>query len=508
MTRFNLVDEPWIPCVMLDGSQQEVSLRDALGRAREIREVYDPSPLVTVALHRLLLTVLHSVFGPRNDDEWKPLWRRGHWDIGELDAYWARWRHRFDLFGSERPFAQVPRMGDAGERPIAALLIEAASGNNATLFDHGLVEGAEAVPAGRAACYLLAHQAFAVGFGKSKPFYLKDAPLTRGFTAMAYGENLFETLALNLMSKDFWTGFAQKGDDAPFWERDILPEPDEEGTYPLGRKDYLSWLSRRVHLIPEGESLRVAQCQIQQNYCLPPDPIQWDPFMKYRRDDKSGWNPARLMADRAVWRDCHALLHMKMDGESRPELLNWLAHVYDLRAAGEIEARPQYQLVIFGMATAIGKAASVELWRSERLPLPLVYLNNEGLLDLLKMALDLAKDVGTALRRSVWSLAGQLVTDEDVERLANHLSTENLFWPRLEAPFRRLLVEISEGGGLDEWGQGLERAARNAFREVRQEVETSSGVLHALVTADRFFNRELAKALEPLRKEDDLDSAI
>lgn len=78
MPHFNLVDEPWIPCLMLeDNTREELSLGGVFARSREIRELYDPSPLVTVSLHRLLLAILHRNFGPRNLDAWRDLWVRG-----------------------------------------------------------------------------------------------------------------------------------------------------------------------------------------------------------------------------------------------------------------------------------------------------------------------------------------------------------------------------------------------------------------------------------------------
>ncbi len=508
MSSFNLVDEPWIPGIASDGSRQRASLRDVLCNAHAIREIHDPSPLVTVALHRLLLAILHRVFGPKSSADWKLLWQRGQWDATALELYLTTWKHRFDLFDTWRPFGQVPRMAEAGVRPIAALLLEAASGNNATLFDHGKVEGVEAIPAGRAACYLLAYQAFAIGLGNSRPFDLKDGPLTRGLNVLAYGDNLFETTALNLTSEAFWPAFQESADDAPFWERDSLPEPDERGTFPLGRTDYLTWLSRRIHLVPQGSPSRVAWCQIQQNYRLATVPIRWDPFKRYKRDDKGVWSPEGLAADKAVWRDCHALLHMKLPDGSRPEVLDWLGKVNQWREAGEIVARPQYQLAIFGLATAALKPRSVERWRSERLPLPLAYLNDEFLLDQLKQALDLARDVGTALRRSMWFLAGQLVTELEVEALVRQIAAENLFWPNLEEPFRRLLEAIPQGDDLQSWGEELSRAARKAFRAVRLKLETSRGALKALVTAEGYFNRELSKALEPVGKEREYESAV
>ena len=61
MPEFNLVDQPWIPCLQRDsGKPQELSLRDTLTRAHEIRELPDDSPLVTVSLHRLLLAILQQ----------------------------------------------------------------------------------------------------------------------------------------------------------------------------------------------------------------------------------------------------------------------------------------------------------------------------------------------------------------------------------------------------------------------------------------------------------------
>lgn len=57
MSRFNLIDEQWIPVRFPDGSRAEMGIQDALLRAREIASIEDPSPLVVAALHRFLLAV-------------------------------------------------------------------------------------------------------------------------------------------------------------------------------------------------------------------------------------------------------------------------------------------------------------------------------------------------------------------------------------------------------------------------------------------------------------------
>src|SRR5262245_6008272 len=75
MPSFNLLEEGWIPCVMSDGEARELSLRNALIEADRIREIFDTSPLVTAALHRLLLAVLWRCFPMRGQAEWKTLWQ-------------------------------------------------------------------------------------------------------------------------------------------------------------------------------------------------------------------------------------------------------------------------------------------------------------------------------------------------------------------------------------------------------------------------------------------------
>lgn len=61
-----------------DGTARELSLREALGSAATIREIGDPSPPVTIALHRLLLAILHrSLRGPDSPDTWAEMWNDG-----------------------------------------------------------------------------------------------------------------------------------------------------------------------------------------------------------------------------------------------------------------------------------------------------------------------------------------------------------------------------------------------------------------------------------------------
>ena len=176
MSKFNLIEEPWIPCLMIKSNEiREFGLRDVLLKASEIKEIVDNSPFVTVSLHRLLLAILHRNFGPKNFDTWKDIWRKGKWDEQTLNAYFAQWKERFNLFDDERPFYQYTKVDKKGGKeaeiaPLSLLMQEQASGNNATLFNHSSKAIPQEYSPAVAARYLVARQAFSFGGGVSSPF--------------------------------------------------------------------------------------------------------------------------------------------------------------------------------------------------------------------------------------------------------------------------------------------------------------------------------------------------
>lgn len=101
---FNLLDDPWIAYIRLDGTHATVKLRDALVQADALWDLSGESSIVDAATYRLLLAVLHRVFGPPDVQAWRELWKKRRWDAATIDEYLSAWRHRFDLFDSERPF--------------------------------------------------------------------------------------------------------------------------------------------------------------------------------------------------------------------------------------------------------------------------------------------------------------------------------------------------------------------------------------------------------------------
>lgn len=528
LARFNLIDEPWISCVPRAGGDPVLlSLRETLLSAQDQREVLDNSPLVVVALHRLLLAVLHRVLGgPGSVEEWKALYAANRFDADAIGEYLSVWRYRFDLFDPVVPFYQVPPIWDGdrlvGAVSVAKLAHERASGNNITLFDHTTKATAAFTPA-QAARYLIAFQAFAVGGGVSAPFNLSDAPLARDYTVLVRGETLFETLMLNLVGYDQerpipWL----RADDPPWWERTEQPIPDRNGTPPAGYLDYLTWQSRRVHLIYDERSGLIRECQIRQNLKLATS--DWlDPFKAYHVSDQSGRSSRRFREERAIWRDSQSLLRFATDAQGQesnhpPSVFEWLASAL-LSGMGRNMKMRLCAFDVLGFLND-GAQATVILWRHERLPLPLNYLNDRALHDKLADALALAEAVSKLFKpiysggkksypRPMRVLAEELLRGmadrkpdgSDIERLVKHLGAERDYWAALDPHFRHFMVDLAakmavdgvEGGRIAfaAWAKDVSTCARRAFHAAIDSLDTSGRSFRAQALAERAFNWQL-----------------
>lgn len=537
MNKFNLVEEPWIPCLMLETNEtKELSLFDVLTQARNIKEITDNSPLVVVSLHRLLLAILHRNFGPKSFDGWKDLWRKGSWDAEKLRNYFDEYKERFNLFDEERPFYQYPQIKKAGgleadRAPLEILMQEKAGGSNATLLDHSFDENPKGYPISIAARYLIARQSFSIGFGKNYPFYFSDSSIIRGFTVLSLGKNLFETLALNLViyrsDKPMPAQVDEDGSglDKPFWERPKLDRVSEKDfievidkgkkkkiqrpEMPLGYLDYLTWQSRQVRLFCDEESVKV--CQIQQNFKLNDESL-FDPFKCYSAEEDEGWKPKSLIPQKAVWRDSHTLFQQFDNVPSklgkfyrRPQVFNHLAQVASAIQDGEIQGQKTYEFAVFGMATEIGKAASVILWTQERLPLPLAFLDQNELLEKFSIALNFAEDSAKILESSVIKLAFELLPDiagkdrwEKARKIAGNFSAMPVYWSRLEVEFKKLMIALPEkqDEAMSKWFGFVYETAKDVFNQTANSLSGSAVEQKAIAKADSKFRWKIKELLD------------
>lgn len=499
MSKFNLIEEPWIPCLMNDGDNKirELGLKDILINAHNVKEIVDNSPFVAVSIHRLLLAILHRNFGPNDFDEWKDLWREGNFNKQILNAYFENWQHRFDLFDDERPFYQYPKVektgGKEGDIHPAEYLMQEKATRSKTLFDHS-IDFEKFYHPSVAARYLIARQAFSLGGGNNYPFYLSESTMIAGFSVLAIGDNLFETLTLNLViynSEQNQPIIVEKNEDdesldIPFWEREKLTQAskaEKDGTLSLGYLDYLTWQSRRIKLIADKNFEKVIGCQLQQNYKLYEGDKFFDPFKVYVSSKESGFYPLNLSKEKSLWRNSHSILMQKKIRKEQASLFNHLAQINQAVQNKEIEGRRKYLIVVYGVNN---KDANVFLWNQERLPLPLDYLDDAELLSDLQESIQFAEEIGKILRSSMRKLASEIHPDIGI---ANTFPAVPFYWSELETEFNNLLLDLPDNReeAKRKWFIKVDEIAKKGFRKTADSLSGSATEQKAIVEAEGLF---------------------
>ncbi len=409
---FNLIDQPWIPCIDQAGETVTLSLRQVLTQAHDLKAIAGDSPPVTVALHRLLLAVLHRVFGPENEDAWVELWEADSFSAAQIERYLTENQPHFDLFG-ERPFYQSPdkRMK---AKSIINLSHDRASGNNPTFFDHHTEEEGESLPPALAARLLITAHAYGLaGLSGIKNQNFTDGTCAGGIVFLVEGETLKQTFLLNMIQYPPNTLFEPQTErDAPAWEMD---DPYTHRTFPFGYLDYLTWQNRRILLHPEWVDGVLTVRSITMGPALRMDAAVLDPMKHYRKDDKLGHLALSFTEDRVLWRDSATLFEVgrETSGKMRPpatlDWLNMIIHEMDVPDKHTI-----YRTLALGMSK---KQAKVFFFRQEQFPLPLDYLTNHSLVIALNEALQQAGTISFDLLQSVrlMGMIEQLPTVEERE---------------------------------------------------------------------------------------------
>lgn len=511
---FNLIDEPWIPCVLRDGQRREVGIQEALVEAGRYAEVRDASPLVTAALHRLLLAILHRALdGPRTIEAWTRVWMGARFPEERIGGYLNKWRARFDLFDHEHPFYQVGGFELSDARPVTNLAHEFAGGNNRTLFDHTHELAADSWPPSVCARWLVANQAFALGGGAgvTSPMfgehpYLAHAPLVGGVLAVLKGEDLFRTLMLNLLRYDEGEPVPSPNglvEDVPAWERDVPVSKPGPWTC-RGWLDLLTWQSRCIRLVPERG--RVRHMFYAQGYAVDQASRPEEPMWFHRLSKDNELFPIRLDADRALWRNSDSLFSFSTQtnhGRDRRPMA--FAQTVQLREEHDIlGGKDRWRCSLFGVGTDPQQPARLLFWAHEELPVPARLLEDEQAVSDLTGALQIGEETASALQRALARLAQALGYDgkrrhprqpSDADKKAHSLQGVSHYWAALDLPFRRFLMAL----GSDrtdvpsvEWQQTVRRAAVAAFREAAENsFGRSVKELQARVTAEHELNRAL-----------------
>jgi len=497
---------------------REVGIREALLHSHEFGDVQLSSPLETAAVTRLLLCVAHAVCGPVSWRDSKTLLQAGQFPADVLTAYFDKWHAQFDLFG-DKPFLQIGTLTMAQATPLAALATEAATGNNATLFDHTRDEDPPAFTPAEAARKLVAAQAFALGFGRAadavvagQPFprpYLADAICLRGVTVWLSGKNLFETLVLNMVPRDT---AKTAPSERPVWEQ---ADPLQRMDRVVGGKrvavraqsfmDRYAWQSRLARLLPETDA--TGQTVVRRAYFTQgreADKSMGDPMKVFAVSREDGEYALNLNAGKASWRDLHSLMAVGDKG-SRPPIFNHLA----ILVRQEIVAPSTlYGLNVVGLATDPGKAGKFLLWRHDRLSVPAALLEDPLLMGLLGGALTDAEFVAGELRKRVYFVAREFVPPhgnpdpKDVGNLADVLDARPAYWARLESYFIQLLSALPQEphSALEVWRDQVASEAERALRESCRQLGNTPQAMRAKAAASFYFQADEEAVMDQRRE--------
>ncbi len=475
---FDLVTQPWLPVVDLQGRPAEVGLADVLSRAHELRRIAGETPPMTAALYRLVLALAHRVYGPKDHDEWAELWKAeklADTPAGErLWDYLKEHSAAFDLFHPERPFLQCPALAELPLASVAKLVPYRATGNNVTLFDHTTAQDRIMLSPAEAARWLVTVQAYDTG-GLKTPYRndksSRPAPCNTFGCALVEGATLKETLLLNLVVYDPEAEEPEPTtpDDRPAWEDPKPPDPEPHPRPPLGWTDLLTWPSRRVLLSSREDSGRtvVDGVVLTPGTRLEKDLVDIELMAAFRRragrkgEPEGPFLPVLLEEHRGVWRHAAELL---LPGDSFRQRPRTLDHLAELVKAELLPKNAVYTLRVFGQRLD-DKGGAVQYWREESVPAPVALLRAEEprIGYLIGYAVQLADEIGDSLRRMQRAYRQDFKAKPSVE-------LEVAYWPRLPGPFGDFLRALAdavreerpEHDAFDRWARAVEHIAREA----------------------------------------------
>lgn len=485
MSRFNLIDEKWIPARFPDGTRDELGIRDTLLRSTVIAAIEDPSPLVVAALHRFLLAVLYRALeGPTDIEQAKALFRKGL--PGErITAYLEKWRDRLWLFDEKYPFGQNPNVPKNEIEPWTKLTAEYNATSNKVLFDHTDTKTPGTREPKECARWLLSTMTFSIAGGRG--YYPSPSP--NAMMCIPLGRNLHETLCYSLVpysNRDVMNG------DSALWEREptMLPLGIPKRVA-AGYADLYTWQSRMIRLeeLPSGgvSIMRFVAGQGFENPSNNPDPMQ-----PYKSDKTKGKLPVRFREDRGTWRDFDSLLPDNSD-------LAPLTVQNALRLAGNKVGYKPESVLVLGLRYD-PPSANLDFWRMERFGLPEALAGDRSIRTEIRQLLTDAEEAQKNLWMACCSFARDLLSrgerkpaGEDIKRFVKQIPVNSWYWSTLESRFHEILREYT----LDRESEDIRCLWLKSVRDTLRAAWEQHGA--SVCTGDAWAIRALVKSEKPVK---------
>lgn len=494
---YNLLDEPWIPVRLLDGTIADVGLLELLRRTTEIADLACELPTQSIAIQRLVLAIAYRVAPPRDARDWVRQWDEGA-PTEQMIEYLERWRDRFYLFGGRFPFMQVADLRTAKDAVsgLEKLIADVPNGEQFFTTRHG--RALACIPPSEAARWLVHAQAYdpsgirsgAVGDsqvkgGKGYPI----GPSWCGHLGLVWlkGKDLDETLVLNLVPTDAaqlrgvessteWGACSWEVSEAESAVRGDYSLLDPSGTpRDISIPRLLTWHSRRVRLVGNREGVTgvvLAQgdkLAPQQMYRYEPQSLWRYSTPQSKKFKQDVYMPRKYEAGRALWRNLPGTLPtvttvQGVDKQPKQEFLPsaTLSFHYQLDNASIETTYPKVMRIQAVGVTYGPQEATFEDIYSDELTLSVAVMRVEH--EDLSAEIDRQVRLTEEIARDVGNLAANLAraAGESGEGAGDGARdrAKELFFSAVDTDFRTWLTQVDGREGARDAGRRWECSLR------------------------------------------------
>lgn len=470
---FNVLDEPWIPVVTLDGTKELLGIRDTLSRASNLREISVVSPLEEFSVYRFLSVFLMDALRPKRTSTIKRLLKEGCFDMDRIEDYISLCENEgvsFDLFDEDRPFMQSAyvKEWDKEPKPISAIDCFLPSGNNHLHFEHGEAE-AKAVSVDKAVRLLLTIQQFCTAAAQGYPSGVNASP---PYFGVVKGENLFETLTYCLLPLQMI--------DVPFDEPPVIWRSASEVMQKeaVGQTSWLRGMlfpARRVCLIPPNEENVITGVYLSQGENFVNKETWTDPFVTYRMLD-TGRVPLRPKGEKPVWRSMYEITGRV----GRSQLLHQYLDLADLSYA---------RMTMYGVET--NQASYLNIMRHD-IRFRREITEQEELVGLLKTMVTASERLARKLRHCL--------RDENTVPEAVTNDAVSYYYGKCETKFWEHCKNCANADTIQEhyrdWCREIGQNAQEAYSKALQHVNLRGKSLAKAALQQKWLSVEIKKIKE------------
>ncbi|MFU0570327.1 type I-E CRISPR-associated protein Cse1/CasA [Gardnerella vaginalis] len=373
MSRFNLLDEPWISVIVDEkGHNKLVSMTDVFKHASEYKALAGDMKTQDFALLRVLLAALHTVFsrydiqgnsrefdsGEDTEDDfneetmdiWREVWNSKKFP-NAVFKYLEQWHDHFYLFDDKYPFFQVlkqdidsKKLGGKSPSEISGKNINrliSESNNKIAVFSpkDNVDNNKSSLTEPQLARWIITLQSYA-GLADKTMFGTEKYKASKGWLfdlggIYIEGENLFETLMLNCVLVSEMQSPEKK--QKPCWEYSGT-ENIENSFYDTFIDNisqlYTRW-SRAIYINPDisvDKPISVSIVKLpdinHKNAFIEPMTV-WQYNKEGENKDK--YTPRKHRTEEAMWRSFGLLTSQELyDGSvknHKPGIMEWLNEI-------------------------------------------------------------------------------------------------------------------------------------------------------------------------------------